>query len=134
VSVPVPYAVSGFAIVATFAFAVTRELLPAQVPTASVAVEQLRAEPPPTSHPVRTIPIVASPVVAPVITPLITPVIIATAPADGSPEGRPRPSQQPRKPRPPRTETADVCARHGGRRVDDAARRSWHCEFKRAAR
>jgi hypothetical protein len=90
----------------------------------------------PIPHAVSAFAIVASPVIAPVITPLITPVIIATAPADGSPEGRPRPSQEPRKPQPrPQTETADVCARHGGRRVDDAARRSWRCEFpKRPAR
>lgn len=133
-SVPIPYAVSAVAIAAILAFAVTHELLPPlqRPPTASVAVEQLpapKADPAPDSHPVRTIPIVARSMIAPVIAQGME---MPSAVAAAAPE---QPVSIPRASRPKKSSPGDdVCARHGGRRVDDAARRSWYCEFKRAAR
>lgn len=56
------------------------------------------------------------PVIAPVITPPLS--------DEGSPETPVRVSQEPR-PKP----TGDICARHGGHRVDDPGRRSWHCAY-----
>ena len=36
---------------------------------------------------------------------------------------------------PPKLRSGDICAKHGGQRIDDPARRSWRCKFpKRAIR
>jgi hypothetical protein len=87
----------------------------------SIAVKNDPA-PPPESHPVRTVPIIGM-VVAPSLEQEREVV------QDQSPSGRD-------KTRPPshRAKTgADVCAKHGGQRVDDAGRRSWHCVFPKKA-
>jgi hypothetical protein len=133
-SVPLPYAVSACAIAATLAFAVTHELLPAEAPASSVAVEQPKVEPP-ASHPVRTISIVASPLVAPAIPAVVPPPVdLGATVSQVETETFPASLKKAAK-NITRNITGDVCAHHGGQRVDDAARRSWHCVFpKRAAR
>jgi hypothetical protein len=122
-SIPVPYVVSAAAIVAALVLAVAHERPPAPPhvapPAMSVQLEQLPVAPkgddelPDWPHVVRTIPIVqaASPVVA-------APVI--TAPEVPAPLARVTERPKPRN-------ASDVCARHGGHRVDDG--RKWHCVY-----
>ncbi len=128
----IPYAVSGAAIAGAVALATYHELPPLREPVlAETAAVKTNPEPP-VSHPVRTIPIVASPVVAPAIVPHVAeaPEQRAIAAAIEPRTRRAMKTENPRK-----TSTGDVCARHGGQRVDDPARRSWHCVFpKRGAR
>lgn len=127
----VAYAISGSAIAGAVSLAVYHELPPVRIePAALNETVAVKSDPePPLSHPVRTIPIVASPVVAPIITPAITP---AAPPSDVEiPLRQVGQENRHTKPKP----RGDVCARHGGHRVDDAARRSWHCVFpKRGSR
>jgi len=131
-SISVPYIVSAAAIVAALVLAVAHERPPAPPrvasPAASVQFEQFPVAPkddelPDWPHVVRTIPIVRanSPAVAPVV-------ITAPAPPEGSPQGRVRVARE------PKPHGGDVCGRHGGHRVDDAARRSWHCSFPKRER
>ncbi len=132
-SIPVPYIVSAAAIVAALVLAVAHEMSPSPTHTAppiamSVQPEQSPVvpksdDPPDWPHVVRVIPIVqaASPVAAPVVITAPTPII---------PQNIPRHRISPAKPPTP----GDICARHGGHRVDDAARRSWHCTFPKRER
>ena len=127
----IPYAVSGAAIACTVGLAVYHELPPLAAETALIETAAPKSAPePPISHPVRTIPIVASPVVAQVILP------VAAAPEQQAIAAAVRPEMRraTKTENPRKIATGDVCARHGGQRVDDPARRSWHCVFSRRAK
>lgn len=134
VNVPVPYAVSGAAIAVAVAIAVYHELPPVDAAPAAPMneTEAVKGAPkPPISHPVRTVPI------SPVDIPIMAPTIVHPFDALTSPvlTARRPPRDLQTAPKIYKSNAGDVCARHGGRRVNDAARRSWHCVFpKRAAR
>ncbi len=132
--VNVAYAISGAAIACTVGLAVYHELPPLQADAPNETVALKGAPEPPISHPVRTILIVASPIVAPVIIPAQTESeVVQNRSEYGLAVSEPRHKTRPR----PKIEAragADVCARHGGQRVDDPARRSWHCVFSRRAK
>jgi hypothetical protein len=114
------YVATTIAISAAITLAIIHETTPAQ-PADTESVETYTVVPksePPLSHPVRTIPMTASPLVAPIIPVIIPPpVILATAP--DQPVIHPAPKKQ----------HDDICARHGGHRVDDG--RKWHCAYAR---
>ena len=133
----VVYAVSGAAIACTVGLATYHELPPLQADPAPAETVAVKTNPePPASHPVRTIPIVASPLVAPAANPIVSyPVAtVAPAPPQASPVGA-VPAAPAGVAAKPKERAGDVCARHGGQRVDDPARRSWRCVFpKRSAR
>ena len=125
----VAYALSGAAIACVVGLAVYHELPPL---AAEPAPETVAAKSdPPASHPVRTIPIIASPVVAPIMPQIVeAPEQQAIAAAVIEPKTRRATKTEVRR----KNSTGDVCARHGGHRVDDPARRSWHCVFSRRAK
>lgn len=125
-SIPVPYIVSAVAIAAVVALAVAHELsppaLPAAPPAVSVQLEQFPAAPKgdaaelPLSHTVRTVPITLNDAQAAIAAAVAEPVVPQEAP------------QRPVKAAPTRERPkGDICARHGGHRVDDG--RKWHCAY-----
>ena len=113
----IPYAISGIAIAGTVALSVYHELPPVRAPVEAPAAETIAVKGDASlfTHPVRTIPII----VAPMVVPIVAPPPVAEDP----------PEQPQRVSRAPRSRGGDVCARHGGERIDDPRRRSWHCVF-----
>lgn len=118
----VAYAISGSAIAGVVSLAVYHELPPVRVePAALNETVAVKSDPePPLSHPVRTIPI--SPVDIPIMAPtMVHPFADAVPPRVTVQSGRALSGAV----------IADVCARHGGHRIDDPGRRSWHCQFQK---
>lgn len=129
-SIPVPYIVSAAAIAAALVLAVSHERSPVPhvAPPIAMPVQPEQSPVAPKSddlpnwpHVVRVIPIVqaASPVVAPVV---------ITAPAPIIPQNIPQHRISPAKP----PAHGDICARHGGHRMDDGRR--WHCAYAKRER
>lgn len=126
------YAATAVAISAAVALAITHETAPpAQHPivVAAAPVEEAiapKSDLEPVVHVVRTVPVPVSTVDASVVAPVIvTPptMIVEQAARDRIA----KPVQSPRTGH--LTIHSDICAAHGGHRVDDPVRRSWHCVF-----
>lgn len=131
-TIPVSYIASAVAIAAVVALAVAHELSPALEPAVTVRAEQFPVAPkgdavePPESHAVRTIPIVPAPIDAQAA---ISAAVVVLPPAPIIPQIIPPHRISPAKPT-----DGDICAHHGGHRVDDAAGRSWHCVYPKRGR
>ncbi len=120
------YGISAFCIAAAVALAIVHPTPPRSpavraAPQESVAVKS-NPEPLILAHPVRTIPI--SPVEAPLAAPvaIVAPIAQPSPVTDATPPALPVAAK-------PKHAPSDVCARHGGYRVEEPNRRRWHCAF-----